>query len=126
VIDLGALGDDGVLNLDEVADVHVLGQFRAGTQAGEWADLGAPVLPFVVAQIGEFLYDRGPGHAAYPRVVNAALAALPEKVPATACVPSKGLKDKGDVLHFDAASQRELGRRYAADASLVVLTVFLR
>ncbi len=79
------------------------------------ADLGAPNLPFVVAQIGEFLYDRGPGHAAYPRVVNAALAALPEKVPATACVLSKGLKDKGDVLHFDAASQRELGRRYAVE-----------
>jgi hypothetical protein len=78
------------------------------------ADLGAPDLPFVVGQIGEFLYDRGPGHAAYTRVVNAALAALPEKVPATACAPSKGLKDKGDVLHFDAASQRELGRRYAA------------
>jgi hypothetical protein len=30
-------------------------------------------------------------------------------------VLSKGLKDKGDVLHFDAASQRELGRRYAAE-----------
>jgi hypothetical protein len=47
--------------------------------------------------------------------VNAALAALPEKVPATACAPSNGLKDKGDVLHFDAASQREFGRRYAAE-----------
>ena len=79
------------------------------------ADLGAPDLPFVVGQIGEYLYDRGPGHAAYTRVVNAALAALPEKVPATACAPSKGLKDKGDVLHFDAASQREFGRRYAAE-----------
>jgi hypothetical protein len=79
------------------------------------ADLGTPDLLFVVGQIGEFLYDRGPGHAAYTRVVNAALAALPEKVPATACAPSKGLKDKGDVLHFDAASQREFGRRYAAE-----------
>ena len=41
------------------------------------ADLGAPNLPFVVGQIGEFLYDRGPGHSPYTRVVNAALAALP-------------------------------------------------
>lgn len=79
------------------------------------ADLGTPDLPFVAGQIGEFLYDRGPGHAAYPRVVNAALAALPEKVPATAFAPSKGLKDKGDQLHFDAPSQRELGRRYATE-----------
>lgn len=79
------------------------------------ADLECPNLPFVVGQIGEFLYDRGPDHSQYPRVVNAALAALPEKVPATACASSKGLKDKGDQLHFDAASQRELGRRYAAE-----------
>ena len=79
------------------------------------ADLGSPNLPFVVGQIGEFLYDRGPEHSPYARVVNAALAMLPEKVPATACAFSKGLKDKGDQLHFDAASQRELGRRYAAE-----------
>jgi hypothetical protein len=79
------------------------------------ADLGSPDLPFVVGQIGEFLYDRGPEHSPYARVVNAALAALPETVPSTACVLSKGLKEKGDVLHFDAASQRELGRRYAAE-----------
>ena len=79
------------------------------------ADLGTPDLPVVVGQIGEFLYDRGPEHAPYARVVNAALAALPEKTPATACAPSKGLKDKGDQLHFDAPSQRELGRRYAAE-----------
>ena len=78
------------------------------------ADLGAPDLPFVVGQIGEFLYHRSPKHSPYARVVNDALAELPGKVPATACVPSKGLKDKGDQLHFDAASQREFGRRYAA------------
>ena len=79
------------------------------------ADLGCPNLPFVAGQIGEFLYDRGPNHSQYPRVVNAALAALPDKVPTTACVPSTGLKHKGDVLHFDAESQRELGRRYAKE-----------
>jgi hypothetical protein len=79
------------------------------------ADLGAPDLPFVVGQIGEFLYDRGPDHSPYARVVNAALAGLPGKVPATGCAMSKDLKHKGDVLHFDAASQREFGRRYAAE-----------
>jgi hypothetical protein len=79
------------------------------------ADLETPDLPFVVGQIGEFLYDRGPDHSPYARVVNAVLAELPNKVPATACVSSKGLKHKGDELHFDVASQRELGRRYAAE-----------
>jgi hypothetical protein len=78
-------------------------------------DLASPNLPFVAGQIGEFLYDRGPDHAQYTRVVNEAIAKLPEQIPAAGCAPSKGLKDKGDVLHFDAASQRELGRRYAAE-----------
>ncbi len=78
-------------------------------------DLGAPNAPFVVGQIGEFLYDQGPNHCPYARVVNEALLKIPEKVPATACVSSKGLKDKGDILHFDTASQHELGRRYAAE-----------
>lgn len=77
------------------------------------ADLDAPNLPFVAGQIGEFLYDRGPEHSPYARVVNDALSKLPESVPATGCAKSKGLKDKGDQLHFDAAAQRELGRRYA-------------
>jgi hypothetical protein len=79
------------------------------------ADLASPDLPFVAGQIGEFLYDRGPEHSPYARVVNAALAGLPAKVPATGCALSKDLKHKGDELHFDAASQRELGRRYAAE-----------
>jgi hypothetical protein len=79
------------------------------------ADLAAPGLPFVAGQIGEFLYDRPRTTPAYPQVVNDALAKLPEKVPATGCALSKGLKDKGDQLHFDAASQRELGRRYAVE-----------
>lgn len=79
------------------------------------ADLGAPNLPFVVGQIGEFLYDRGPDHSPYARAVNAALADLPKNVPATGCALSKGLMHKGDVLHFDTASQHELGSRYAAE-----------
>ncbi|HNR71458.1 MAG TPA: sialate O-acetylesterase [Verrucomicrobiota bacterium] len=78
------------------------------------AELGAPGLPFVAGQIGEFLYDRGPDRSPYAREVNAAIARLPRAVPGTGCARSKGLKDKGDQLHFDAASQRELGRRYAA------------
>jgi len=77
-------------------------------------DLGSPNLPFVAGQIGEFLYDRGPDKSPYARVVNEAIAKLPDKVPAAGYAPSNGLTHKGDVLHFDAASQREFGRRYAA------------
>ncbi|MDB4433396.1 sialate O-acetylesterase, partial [bacterium] len=38
----------------------------------------------------------------------------PPLVPATAVVSSRGLAHKGDRLHFDAESLRELGRRYAS------------
>lgn len=79
------------------------------------ADLGTPNLIVVVGQIGEFLYDRVPERSPYARVVNEALARLPDAVPLTACASSKGLKHKGDQLHFDAASQREFGRRYAKE-----------
>jgi hypothetical protein len=78
-------------------------------------DLQSPDLPVVVGQLGEFLYDRGPDKSPYARVVNDALARLPEKVPHTACVFSKGLSHKGDVLHFDGTSQREFGKRYARE-----------
>jgi len=111
----GIIWHQGESDSDAATDANTYGD-RLGKMIQDIrADLGAPDLPFVVGQIGEFLYDRSPDHVAYPRVVNAALAALPERVPATGCAPSKDLKDKGDVLHFDAASQRELGRRYAAE-----------
>ncbi len=41
VADLHALVEDGVLHLDEVADMHVLGQFRAGAEPGEGTDARA-------------------------------------------------------------------------------------
>jgi hypothetical protein len=37
---------------------------------------------------------------------------LPKKIAHTAFVSSDGLAHKGDEVHFDAASYRELGRRY--------------
>jgi hypothetical protein len=86
------------------------------------ADLGAPDLPVVVGQLGEFLYDRGPDKSPYARVVNDSLARLPEHVPHTACVMSKGLTHKGDVLHFNAASQREMGKRYAHEMLKLIET----
>ena len=80
------------------------------------ADLGSPGVPFVVGQIGEFLYDRGPEHSPYARGGERGTRRTPGESPRhRLCALAKGLKDKGDQLHFDAASQRELGRRYAAE-----------
>jgi len=70
------------------------------------ADLGAPDVPVSVGETGRFRTDGA--------AINAALAKLPAVVPHCAFVSAEGLTDKGDSLHFDSASCREFGRRYAA------------
>jgi hypothetical protein len=77
-------------------------------------DLAAPDLPFVVGQIGEFLYSRKQ-QTPFAKTVNEALLKIPQDVPNTACVLSTGLGHTGDEVHFDTKSQRELGRRYATE-----------
>ncbi len=78
-------------------------------------DLGQPNLPFVVGQIGEFLYTRKKQQTPFAKTVNDALARIPEEVPFTACVHSTGLTHNGDEVHFNGKSQRELGKRYAME-----------
>jgi hypothetical protein len=72
--------------------------------------LDAPDVPFVVGQLGQF--EERPWNK-YKQQVDAVHQALPGKVPHTAFVSSDGLAHKGDEVHFDADSYRELGRRYA-------------
>ncbi|MCA1964402.1 MAG: sialate O-acetylesterase [Prosthecobacter sp.] len=72
--------------------------------------LQAPDVPFIVGQMGKFPSKPwSPG----AELVDQAHRSLPKKVAGTAYVGSEGLTDKGDGIHFDAASYRELGRRYA-------------
>lgn len=68
-------------------------------------DLGAENVPLVVGEIGHFVEDGA--------AINAAIAKVPGRVPRCALVSAAGLVDQGDRLHFDTASFRELGRRYA-------------
>ncbi len=79
------------------------------------AELNLPNLPFVVGQTGEFNYTRPGNPQPFARAVNETLTKLPEKVPFTGCALSKGLTSKADLVHFDAKSQRELGKRYATE-----------
>ena len=73
--------------------------------------LGDATVPFIAGELGLFLPPAEfPGAAQ----VNAALRHLAGRVLRYACVSSLGLTDKGDRKHFDTASQRELGQRYAA------------
>jgi predicted neuraminidase len=77
-------------------------------------DLGAGDVPFVAGKLGEFLARQGKdGNPSFWPVVNEQLAELPKLVPHTAIVESDGLKHKGDGVHFDTASLREFGKRYA-------------
>ena len=73
------------------------------------AAAGDDNLPFIVGQLSQ-TKDWSEGR----HIVNKAHASVPDKIPNTLFVSSDGLTDKGDGTHFDAASARELGRRYAA------------
>ena len=72
-------------------------------------DLRAPDVPFIVATLGDFVVENHPE----ARIVNKALEQIPRRVEHAACVNSAGLEHKGDDVHFDSKSARELGRRYA-------------
>lgn len=74
-------------------------------------ELNTPDVPFVVGQLGQF--PESPWDAAKKKV-DKALQDVPTRVKQTAFVSSDGLKHKGDKVHFDAASYREFGKRYAA------------
>jgi Carbohydrate esterase, sialic acid-specific acetylesterase len=71
-------------------------------------DLGAPNVPVIVGQLGEFY------RAPFADLIRDQLASLPTTVPHCAFVSSAGLAHKGDQVHFDSPSVREFGRRYAA------------
>jgi hypothetical protein len=68
-------------------------------------DLNARDVPIIVGELGRFV--------SVAPAVNPQLARLPTAVAGCSLVSSLGLTDKGDHLHFDSASARELGRRYA-------------
>lgn len=68
------------------------------------SDLGISDLPFVAGEIGYFNKQN---------FINVQVNKLPDLVNRTAIVSAKGLKDKGDQLHFDSQSARTLGERYA-------------
>lgn len=71
------------------------------------SDLGYPETPVIVGQLGPF-FRRGES-----AIVNEQLASVPLTIPNAGFVSASGLTHKGDDVHFDAASLREFGRRYA-------------
>jgi hypothetical protein len=73
------------------------------------SELGAPEVPVLIGQLGQFR-----PWSAYDSTVDAAHRDAARRMAHVAYVSSDGLTHKGDSLHFDAASARELGRRFAA------------
>ncbi len=73
-------------------------------------EFNAPRLIFVAGQMGQF--EEQPWSDA-KKTVDAAHQNLPKAVKHTGFVSSDGLKHKGDKVHFDAESARQLGQRYA-------------
>jgi len=82
-------------------------------------DLQAPTVPFVAGQLPEFQIMK-PDSAGRPHTneaaqrINATVAALQKTVPRYAYVTAEGTTHIGDYTHFNAASARLMGRRYAA------------
>jgi lysophospholipase L1-like esterase len=74
------------------------------------AELDAPNVPFIAGQMGHF--PDSPWNDAQKQV-DKAHRDLPARVPHTAFVSAEGFRHKGDKVHFDAASYREFGKRYA-------------
>jgi len=89
-------------------------QLLAMVNAWQW-DLNGGDIPIVVGEMGRF-YQR----AKFKHVVDAALKALPSKVKHAAWVSAGGLNHKGDVVHFNATSYREFGKRYAAKMQALI------
>ncbi len=73
------------------------------------ADLDAPDVPFVAGMLGVWDPQRHGGRQAF----NENLKSLPTWFANAAVVDSTGLEHRGDSTHFNSASQREFGRRYA-------------
>jgi len=73
-------------------------------------ELNAEDVPFIAGQMGQF---KERPWSESKKLVDAAHQGLPQKIANTAFVNSNGLAHKGDQVHFDSKSYRELGRRYA-------------
>lgn len=74
-------------------------------------DLDKPQLPIVVGQLGQF---RDPPWGRHGERIDNALQQLALTDRRVAFVPSAGLRDRGDQLHFNRESYIDFGRRYFA------------
>ena len=72
-------------------------------------DLDAPNVPFVAGELGQ-LNEKNKDATEH---FNTILHGLTKEISNYGIAAASGLKDKGDNLHFDATSAREMGKRFA-------------
>ncbi|WP_321285775.1 sialate O-acetylesterase [uncultured Sunxiuqinia sp.] len=73
--------------------------------------VGNDTLPIIMGEIGRFAQPEE--KAAYFEDINQIIRTVAADNDNLYFVSSEGLTDRGDHLHFNSASQRELGKRYA-------------
>ncbi|MES2696887.1 MAG: sialate O-acetylesterase [Verrucomicrobiota bacterium] len=89
---------------------------RLAQAVKDWrSDLGVNTAPFVAGKLGLFLAEKSKDGqpSTLWRTINAQIESLPKLIPYCAVADSDGLQHKGDSVHFDSASLREFGKRYA-------------
>lgn len=74
-------------------------------------DLLAEDIPLIIGELGYFLENND--FFKYYSIINTNYRLYCMRNKGASLVSASGLKDKGDFLHFDSRSQRELGTRYA-------------
>ena len=72
-------------------------------------ELSAAKIPFILGEIANFKGEENKDK----EIVNAAIKKVADTTPYSGFVLTGGLQHRGDFLHFDAPSAREVGRRYA-------------
>lgn len=107
----GILWHQGEADSQRVEDADSYGERLAAMIAALRSALGGPEIPFVAGELGPFLREHS--GCRFFRVVNRQLRALDGSVPRAACASARGLADIGDHVHFNTASLRLFGRRYA-------------
>ncbi len=68
-------------------------------------------IPVIVGEVGRFFILKQPPNESGK--INEVLNVIAAKHRNIFCVSSEGLTDRGDSLHFNVSSAKELGRRYA-------------
>lgn len=68
--------------------------------------------PVLIGEIGDFVEFHEGGSCKYFKSINKTLENLSRELKNSAFISSKGLTCKPDLVHFDAKSQREFGKRY--------------